>query len=249
MKHAVIRFPGGKHPVRRYLADMFDASQPYLEPFAGGASVALEILERGAPHAVLNDADRTVIALWRTIQQDPTSISLPETPTVSNFYDALATLEESTDPTALASAKILVQRCSMGGYGKGPIGGKDQSGRYPITARWNPENIRTSINQANKLLQRASILEQDAILTMQQFPTIPMFVDPPYVKAGPTLYRATINHVLLRETIVEHRAPYVLTIDQDDYLPNMKPLRIAGNRRVSQEWYKNTHDQPETPAG
>jgi hypothetical protein len=55
------------------------------------------------------------------------------------------------------------------------------------------------------------------------------------VKAGPGLYRETINHAALSDALAEREGPWVLTIDDASLYPGypQTPLSVAGNRKKS----------------
>ena len=64
-----LRYPGGKaklyHLVRPILHENVGANSIYVEPFAGGAGLALKLLFRGdVDSLVLNDIDRNIYAFW-----------------------------------------------------------------------------------------------------------------------------------------------------------------------------------------
>src|SRR5674476_241995 len=169
MTPALVRFPGGKYPVRKMLVKYLDRTQPYLEPFVGGASVGLEFLHQGGRDVILTDLDVSVINLWTWVRDDVQAVirHLPEIPTVDRFREAQAILG-STGPEA-AAAKIIVLRCSMGAYGHGPIGGWKQQGDYKIDARWNYVGIQAAARGACFLLSEAQILLLDAIEALKRW--------------------------------------------------------------------------------
>ena len=49
--------------------------QAYVEPFAGGAGVALSLLLDGTVNRiVINDYDKAIYSFWRAVRQEPTSL-------------------------------------------------------------------------------------------------------------------------------------------------------------------------------
>ena len=237
MSTALVRYPGGKHPVARMLANRFDPTQPYLEPFAGGASVGLEMLRRGCKKVILVDNDRSVWNLWHQIKKDVDAVIkfLPKVPTVEDFARAKLLLED--DGPKAAAAKIVVLRCSMGAYGNGPIGGVDQTGAYPVGARWRYLSIVRAAKDDARLLRNAQVVLYDALLALNRWSGWPAFVDPPYVKAGPSLYRKGVNHDDLATVLRARPGPWVLTIDDAGRYEGytQMPLNVAGNRKRSLE--------------
>jgi DNA adenine methylase len=71
-----LRYPGGKAPFAPFIADLMVANGltggHYLEPYAGGAGVALDLLFQGhASHIHINDADPAVYAFWLSVIKHP----------------------------------------------------------------------------------------------------------------------------------------------------------------------------------
>ena len=70
--YSPLRYPGGKAPFAPFIAKVMEingvAGGHYLEPYAGGAGVALELLLHGhASHVHINDADPAVYAFWVSV--------------------------------------------------------------------------------------------------------------------------------------------------------------------------------------
>lgn len=235
MTSALVRFPGGKYPVRKAMVKYFDRRLPYLEPFTGGASVGLEFLRQGGKDAILTDLDVSIINLWTWVRDDVQAVIryLPEDPTVDHFREAQAVLG-TTGPEA-AAAKIVVLRCSMGAYGHGPIGGWEQQGKFKIDARWNYRGIQLAAWGNSLLLGGSQILLLDALEALRRWPDHQAFVDPPYVAQGPLLYDESVDHVDLARTLQERSGPFVLTIDDLTGYEGLEAtnLQIAGNRGAS----------------
>ena len=70
-----LRYPGGKGSLGSFMGELVNNFHPrpqvYVEPFAGGAGVALRLLvEECVKEVVLNDLHRGVSAFWRSILYD-----------------------------------------------------------------------------------------------------------------------------------------------------------------------------------
>ena len=66
-----LRYPGGKGRLATYLAEIVELNGlqkgHYVEPFAGGAGVALELLLREkVAHIHINDIDFSIYAFWKS---------------------------------------------------------------------------------------------------------------------------------------------------------------------------------------
>lgn len=71
-----LRYPGGKGSLApffaRLLANQRDRCQLFIEPFAGGAGVALRLLvDDHAESIVINDLEPGTAAIWRSIFKRP----------------------------------------------------------------------------------------------------------------------------------------------------------------------------------
>ena len=70
--YSPLRYPGGKAPFAPFLAKIMEVNGVsgghYLEPYAGGAGVALDLLFSGkASHIHINDADPAIYAFWISV--------------------------------------------------------------------------------------------------------------------------------------------------------------------------------------
>lgn len=75
MFYSPLRYPGGKGKLTPLIELMIDKAGhrggTYIEPFAGGAGVAIELLEKGVvSEIVLNDLDKGIYSFWRAILEE-----------------------------------------------------------------------------------------------------------------------------------------------------------------------------------
>ena len=75
MNYSPLRYPGGKArlaPFIKLLIEKTDIQNPvYIEPYAGGAGVALSLLFDGVvDEIVINDYDKAIYSMWRAILED-----------------------------------------------------------------------------------------------------------------------------------------------------------------------------------
>ena len=71
-----LRYPGGKNKTYQYIKYLVDNNNidTYIEPFCGGAAVALKLLlNNDVKKIMLNDFDRSVYAMWFSILHDTDS--------------------------------------------------------------------------------------------------------------------------------------------------------------------------------
>jgi DNA adenine methylase len=67
-----LRYPGGKNVLTSYVKKLLIANNligcTYIEPYAGGAAVALNLLLNGyVTNIIINDLDRSIYAFWYSV--------------------------------------------------------------------------------------------------------------------------------------------------------------------------------------
>lgn len=72
MFYSPLRYPGGKGKLEPFMELLIRQTGhmggTYVEPFAGGAGIALELLEKGIVNdIVINDLDKGIYSFWRAI--------------------------------------------------------------------------------------------------------------------------------------------------------------------------------------
>ena len=72
MIYSPLRYPGGKAKLAPFMGLMIDkinlANATYVEPFAGGAGIALDLLFNSVvENVVINDYDRAIYSFWRAV--------------------------------------------------------------------------------------------------------------------------------------------------------------------------------------
>ncbi|MBE3088431.1 MAG: DNA adenine methylase [Chloroflexi bacterium] len=71
-----LRYPGGKQRLTPFFVELLEANSAvgwdYVEPYAGGAGVAMELLlDDKVRHVHLNDSSRPLYACWKAMLSDP----------------------------------------------------------------------------------------------------------------------------------------------------------------------------------
>ena len=71
MLYSPLRYPGGKNKLAAFIAKVCidnDVNGHYVEPYSGGASVALFLLMEGFVEKItINDRDRSIYAFWHSV--------------------------------------------------------------------------------------------------------------------------------------------------------------------------------------
>ena len=74
MFYSPLRYPGGKNKLSKFISKICidnNINGHYVEPYAGGASVALHLLiENRIKKITINDYDRSIYAFWHSVLWD-----------------------------------------------------------------------------------------------------------------------------------------------------------------------------------
>ena len=209
--YSPLRYPGGKARFAPFIAEVMRANGlaggHYLEPFAGGAGVALELLFDGhAAHIHINDLDPAVFAFWSAATTDPDGILklLRDTPITIDQWHHWRSVMLGQDPelslAEIGFATLFVNRTNRSGILKGGvIGGKAQAGTYKLDARFSKDMIASRLERIALNADRISVHCEDAFLLLgRAAELLPkqslIYLDPPYYVKGRGLYRNFYKH-------------------------------------------------------
>ncbi len=177
----------------------------YVEPFAGGAAVALGLLRSGdVDQAIIGDADPAIAAFWRAALQHPDEMrTLIESCEVSiDTWHEQAHALKHTDPSetiTLGFAAFFLNRTNHSGILRArPIGGLNQDGPYKLDCRFNKSNLIQRMGQVARLADRITAFAGDAVdLLTDIAPHSPyatfVYADPPYLTKSTDLYLDTMT--------------------------------------------------------
>jgi len=227
-----LRYPGGKGKVANFvklvMLENDLVGHEYVEPYAGGASVALALLfEDYASHIHINDVSRGVHAFWNAVLRDTDELcdrieSVPVT--VEEWQQQR---EIHRDPEAsgldLGFATFFLNRTNRSGIiSGGVIGGLDQSGPWKIDARYNVPELVQRVHKVRRFRSRITLTCLDAAELLRQWsggtshPDAFFYLDPPYYVKGGDLYDNFYEHDDHREIagLVERLPrPWLVTYD------------------------------------
>jgi DNA adenine methylase len=199
-----LRYPGGKGKVANYvkllLIENGLVGAEYIEPFAGGAGVALSLLYEGLASRIhINDLDPDIYAFWRTVLTDPEELCRridSVDVTMDEWHRQREVLEADTvDRIDLAFATFFLNRTNRSGIIRGGvIGGKQQAGEWKLHARYNKPALIRRIELIAEHRERINLTCLDAAIYVDTvLPTLPdralVYLDPPYFVKGQGLYR------------------------------------------------------------
>jgi len=204
--YSPLRYPGGKSSLAKYMRAMLslNALQDgfYVEPYAGGAAVALELVMTDYAREVwLNDVDPSVYAFWHSaLYQSDALINLILMAPL-NIEEWLRQRDihaapEDHDTLTLGFATLYMNRTNRSGIlsGGGVIGGMYQSGKWLMDARFNREGLAERVRRVSAYSHRIRLFNEDAETFLRGL-DLPerslVYLDPPYYMKGQRLYR---NH-------------------------------------------------------
>lgn len=227
-----LRYPGGKtkfYPHIRALIYENDLQGGiYIEPFAGGAGLALSLLmNEDVDQIVLNDLDPAIYAFWKSVvgKADDFCELLERTPVTTTEWEnqrAIYRAKDISNFLTLGFSAFYLNRTNVSGVlTGGMIGGKMQSGTYKLDSRFSKKNLIEKIQRIARYKNRIQLKNQDAAfflseLRMQRLSDVFLNIDPPYVEKGARLYKNSFeiaDHSGLREIIAQLNYPWVVTYD------------------------------------
>jgi DNA adenine methylase len=205
-----LRYPGGKARFAPFIAETMlanglDGGQ-YLEPYAGGAGVALELLFHGhASHIHINDLDPAINAFWISVTHHPEELLrlLHDTPIdMDQWFRWRRVLRGETEATLVERgfATLFMNRTNRSGILKaGVIGGMAQTGEYKLDARLDKPTLSARIERIAARADSITVYCEDAHALLSRcsdfLPTQSLiYLDPPYYVKGRGLYRNFYMH-------------------------------------------------------
>lgn len=208
--YSPLRYPGGKAAFAPYISDLMKLNGlqggHYMEPYAGGAGVALELLFHGvASHIHINDFDPAVHAFWISVVNNSSELLalLDATPiNMDEWYRFRSILRGEIQATDVEKgfATLFLNRTNRSGILKaGVIGGLSQSGTYKLDARFNKQAISERIEKIANQAENISVYFEDSLELLKKCSNfLPeqslIYLDPPYYVKGKGLYRNYYEH-------------------------------------------------------
>ena len=197
-----LRYPGGKRKLGPLLADLISRlpSRPRLlaEPFAGGAAVAISLLEAGhAEEIALNDIDELVAAFWSTVFSKDAAVlaDMVEHATISvaEWY-RMKQLRPSSALEAAFKCLYLNRTSFSGSLHKeaGPMGGRSQAKGDLIGSRFNRTKLASRILELGKLQNKVrdvSCGQYGDMVARHDGRDTFWYLDPPFFAKADRLYR------------------------------------------------------------
>ncbi|MGR6116709.1 DNA adenine methylase [Aeribacillus composti] len=260
-----LRYPGGKTQLKGFINELIQTNSIkdciYVEPFAGGAGVAMSLLlSEKVQEVIINDIDLSIYCFWKSILEhtDDFIKLLEETPVNLNEWYKQKHIQENKDKfnvLEIGFSTFFLNRTNRSGIiTGGPIGGYSQQGQYKIDCRFNKKNLIKKILRIASYKKRITITNYDAsvfidkvIKFLDKDKTF-IFFDPPYYEQGKHLYTNFYthdDHVHLSKKILSLKDYYWITtydlskeIMEIYNIKNQKIYRLnysANNKRKAAE--------------
>lgn len=249
MKHknwSPLRYPGGKaclaEEIKKLLEKNGLVDGAYAEPFAGGAGLALNLLFSGFVSKIyINDLDRSIYAFWHSVLNEPDRL-------ISAMQDIPVTVEEHERQLAIQFNKeraslfdlgfstFFLNRTNVSGVVRGGIiGGKHQTGKYKIDARFNKAALADKIRKIAELKYWIHLSNEEASSFLSRMEVeLPekslVFLDPPYYVKGASLYYnhfSDKDHSILANNVKKYAKHWIVSYDNVEQVHKLyKPYRF-----------------------
>jgi DNA adenine methylase len=226
-----LRYPGGKTQFYPLIKDLLKNNDlighTYIEPFAGGAGIAIKLLiNKDVERIVINDIDPAIYAFWYSVLNHTNDLCslIEETPVTIDQWKKQKEIYNDKKSKMLKKgfATFFLNRTNVSGIIKGGIiGGLQQFGTYSIDARYTKSTLIEKIKTIGEFKKQINIYNLDAVklFDLEKIKKLKKtFVnfDPPYVSQGAGLYENSFSeedHKKLSSLIKRCSRKWVVTYD------------------------------------
>ena len=204
MNSTPLRYPGGKQKLTTFIYEIMERNNllggDYVEPYAGGAGVATNLLLSGAASKIhLNDSSYPVYSFWYSILNETdefcrrvsrASLTIDEW----RRKQYIASKPREFDKLEVGFAMFYLNRCNRSGIlNAGVIGGLNQDGKWKMDARFPRNSLISKIELIASHKNNIKIRNWDAEKFMTSYISkLPkktlVYFDPPYFNKASNLY-------------------------------------------------------------
>jgi Site-specific DNA methylase len=238
-----LRYPGAKSKLYDYIKKLLETQNlvgcTFYEPFAGSASLSLMLIENNLiKNAVINEKDPLLYHFWHAVFNDTeelirlinnTEITVENWKEISQYRSDEFLQDKSS--VQIGFAGLFLNRTNYSGILRAnPLGGLEQTSDFPINCRFNKNTVIESIEKISLFKDQITVHNLDAVdfmstqLRYKRNGTFFVYIDPPYYKAGPGLYRCFYDHedhVDLARYIKSKIYPWLISYDN---VPQIRKL-------------------------
>lgn len=226
-----LRYPGGKTKLYDYVLALLESNGlvggTYIEPFAGGAGLALKLLQQGKiKRLVINDIDYAIYCFWYSVlhRSEEMCTFIANVPITIEEWDAQRDIlynKAEYSMIEIAQAVLYLNRTNVSGIiNGGVIGGREQAGKYKMDARFNRVKLIQKICDIAAVSGKIELYNMDAIdflhTELRHYYKAFINFDPPYVAKGGQLYTNSYtneDHTALRDAIACCNRKWIVTYD------------------------------------
>ena len=247
----------------------------YVEPYAGGAAVALYLLiNEHVKEVTINDIDKSIHDFWYSVLNSTdelcdrikkTKISIPNW----RKCKKIQANKEKFSPVDLGFSTFFLNRTNISGIlNGGVIGGLAQAGEYQMSCRFNKEDLIQRIRKIAEYKKNIHLCNLDAIKLIKKMQKLSkdrnsiFYFDPPYYLKGQSLYinyYKHLDHEKVSEMIKNMKgARWLVSYDNTEEIKKMYSgykkieyslLHTAGHHKIGKEVIFGSHGLiiPKTP--
>jgi DNA adenine methylase len=238
MNYSPLRYPGGKNKISKFVELLIMKNElsdcTYIEPFAGGAGIALSLLMNGvANKIIINDLSNAVYSFWYSVLNNTDELCrlIYDTPvTVHEWRRQKSIYKININSLELGFATFFLNRTNKSGIlNGGIIGGYTQTGEWKIDARYNKKELIQRVQKIALHQKKISVHNLDCIelvnrvISRQKSKTF-IYFDPPYFEKGKRLYEnyyKANDHENLANIITKKvKKPWLMTYDNVEEIAN-----------------------------
>lgn len=255
--YSPLRYPGGKNRLSKFIAKICKENNingHYVEPYAGGAAIALFLLFEGYVSKItINDIDRSIYALWYSIINytekfcsliEKTNINIETWHKCKKIHEK----KNSSPLLTLGFSTLFLNRTNISGIiNGGVIGGLKQNGNYKMDCRFDKKELIQRIKLIAKHKKNIEIYRLDALELIkkiqkesQKTSTI-FYFDPPYYLKGKSLYMNFYehdDHIKVSEEIKKIKnSRWIVSYDNNKQIKEM----YEGYRKIEYELFHSAH--------
>ena len=247
---SILRYPGGKSQLKNFIVELLKDNKmeeaTYIEPYAGGAGLALSLLMSGHVNKIIiNDYDISIWSIWNAVLNHPEELKeriSKEEITIENWFKHKKIFSDLKDISKLSDRDLLLKlafstlflnRTNVSGVIKGGvIGGINQTGNYKLDCRFNKKTLIKKIDKISSFSSSIELHNLDAVnfvesvvLKQNENKTF-VFFDPPYYGKGPELYSNFYkhhDHLILAKVIQDSnlKCRWITTYDECEEIKSM----------------------------